>query len=189
MLTLLADSQCCAQLSPAPNCSCRPLVKRIASLFFEAVRGLWSRVREAQRRWTGLERGRARVSIRLRLWVPFAPYFFFSFESTPFLDTPGVLPHTATASGCADRIALQYFFPSDLTRSTPALSFSTRMLRAPPSPLPVTSRPVLSCTRIHEQPAESLALLVSFLKSGLTERQVVKYLSVFSCIGPVGEMT
>ncbi|CAM9546984.1 unnamed protein product [Scytosiphon promiscuus] len=36
------------------------------------------------------------------------------------------------------------------------------------------------------QPAESLALLVSFLKSGLTERQVVKYLSIFSCIGPVG---
>ncbi|CAM9703579.1 unnamed protein product, partial [Hapterophycus canaliculatus] len=39
---------------------------------------------------------------------------------------------------------------------------------------------------LHQQPAESLALLVSFLKSGLTERQVVKYLSIFSCIGPVG---
>ncbi len=25
------------------------------------------------------------------------------------------------------------------------------------------------------------------MKSGLTERQVVKYLSIFSCIGPVGE--
>eukprot|EP00903_Cladosiphon_okamuranus_P006948 g6762.t1 len=36
------------------------------------------------------------------------------------------------------------------------------------------------------QPAESLALLVSFLKSGLTERQIVKYLSIFSCLGPVG---
>ncbi|CAM9102603.1 unnamed protein product [Laminaria digitata] len=36
------------------------------------------------------------------------------------------------------------------------------------------------------QPAESLALLVSFLKSGLTEKQVVKMLSIFSCIGPVG---
>lgn len=28
---------------------------------------------------------------------------------------------------------------------------------------------------------------MSFLKSGLTERQVIKYLSIFSCIGPVGE--
>ncbi|CAM9623448.1 unnamed protein product, partial [Discosporangium mesarthrocarpum] len=36
------------------------------------------------------------------------------------------------------------------------------------------------------QPAESLALLVSFLKSGLTERQVVKMLSIFSCVGPLG---
>ncbi|CAM9507855.1 unnamed protein product [Ectocarpus sp. 6 AP-2014] len=36
------------------------------------------------------------------------------------------------------------------------------------------------------QPAESLALLVSFLKSGLSERQVIKYLSIFSCLGPAG---
>lgn len=38
------------------------------------------------------------------------------------------------------------------------------------------------------QPAESLALLVSFLKSGLKERQILKMLSVFSCIGPLGEL-
>lgn len=37
------------------------------------------------------------------------------------------------------------------------------------------------------QPAESLALLVSFLKSGLSEKQIIKMLSIFSCIGPVGE--
>ncbi|CAM9360772.1 unnamed protein product [Choristocarpus tenellus] len=36
------------------------------------------------------------------------------------------------------------------------------------------------------QPAESLALLVSFLKSGLSERQVIKMLSIFSCVGPIG---
>lgn len=38
------------------------------------------------------------------------------------------------------------------------------------------------------QPAESLALLVSFLKSGLSERQIINMLSIFSCIGPVGKM-
>lgn len=36
------------------------------------------------------------------------------------------------------------------------------------------------------QPAESIALLVAFLKSGLTEGQVLMYLSIFSCMGPIG---
>lgn len=39
------------------------------------------------------------------------------------------------------------------------------------------------------QPAESLALLVSFLKSGLSEKQIITMLSIFSCIGPVGKFT
>lgn len=36
------------------------------------------------------------------------------------------------------------------------------------------------------QPAESIALLVAFLKSGMSEQQVIKYLSIFSCMGPIG---
>ncbi|GAX27805.1 solute carrier family 39 (zinc transporter), member 1/2/3 [Fistulifera solaris] len=36
------------------------------------------------------------------------------------------------------------------------------------------------------QPAESIALLVAFLKSGMPEDQVLKYLSIFSCMGPIG---
>jgi solute carrier family 39 (zinc transporter), member 1/2/3 len=36
------------------------------------------------------------------------------------------------------------------------------------------------------QPAESIALLVAFLKSGLSESQVIRFLSIFSCMGPVG---
>jgi len=36
------------------------------------------------------------------------------------------------------------------------------------------------------QPAESIALLVAFLKSGMPTGQIIKYLSIFSCMGPVG---
>jgi solute carrier family 39 (zinc transporter), member 1/2/3 len=36
------------------------------------------------------------------------------------------------------------------------------------------------------QPAESIALLVAFLKSGLSESQIITYLSIFSCMGPIG---
>lgn len=36
------------------------------------------------------------------------------------------------------------------------------------------------------QPAESIALLVAFLKSGMPKDQIVKYLSVFSAMGPIG---
>lgn len=36
------------------------------------------------------------------------------------------------------------------------------------------------------QPAESIALLVAFLKSGLSEKQIITYLSIFSCMGPIG---
>ena len=36
------------------------------------------------------------------------------------------------------------------------------------------------------QPAESIALLVAFLKSGMTEGQIIKYLSIFSAMGPMG---
>lgn len=36
------------------------------------------------------------------------------------------------------------------------------------------------------QPAESIALLVAFLKSGLSHTQIITFLSVFSCMGPIG---
>jgi solute carrier family 39 (zinc transporter), member 1/2/3 len=36
------------------------------------------------------------------------------------------------------------------------------------------------------QPAESIALLVAFLKSGLSEAQIILFLSIFSCMGPIG---
>lgn len=38
------------------------------------------------------------------------------------------------------------------------------------------------------QPAESIALLVAFLKSGMPKPDIVKYLSVFSACGPIGVM-
>lgn len=36
------------------------------------------------------------------------------------------------------------------------------------------------------QPAESIALLVAFLKSGMPKTQIVQFLSVFSAMGPIG---
>ena len=36
------------------------------------------------------------------------------------------------------------------------------------------------------QPAESIALLVAFLKSGMPKPQIIKFLSIFSCMGPIG---
>jgi zinc transporter 1/2/3 len=36
------------------------------------------------------------------------------------------------------------------------------------------------------QPAESIALLVAFLKSGMPSGQIVQFLSTFSCMGPIG---
>lgn len=36
------------------------------------------------------------------------------------------------------------------------------------------------------QPAESIALLVAFLKSGMPKDQILRYLSIFSCMGPIG---
>lgn len=38
------------------------------------------------------------------------------------------------------------------------------------------------------QPAESIALLVAFLKSGMPRRQIFWFLSVFACMGPVGNL-
>eukprot|EP00592_Proboscia_alata_P008546 CAMPEP_0194363644 /NCGR_PEP_ID=MMETSP0174-20130528/11484_1 /TAXON_ID=216777 /ORGANISM="Proboscia alata, Strain PI-D3" /LENGTH=427 /DNA_ID=CAMNT_0039137195 /DNA_START=369 /DNA_END=1653 /DNA_ORIENTATION=- len=36
------------------------------------------------------------------------------------------------------------------------------------------------------QPAESIALLVAFLKSGMPRKQILRFLSVFACMGPIG---
>jgi len=45
---------------------------------------------------------------------------------------------------------------------------------------------LLSLSIALHQPAESIALLVAFLKSGMPKDEIVKYLSVFSMMGPVG---
>uniref|UniRef100_A0A7S1BL01 Uncharacterized protein n=1 Tax=Corethron hystrix TaxID=216773 RepID=A0A7S1BL01_9STRA len=45
---------------------------------------------------------------------------------------------------------------------------------------------LLSLSIALHQPAESIALLVAFLKSSLTKPEIVRYLSVFSACGPVG---
>ena len=36
------------------------------------------------------------------------------------------------------------------------------------------------------QPAESIALLVAFIKSGMTQGEIIRFLSIFSCMGPLG---
>lgn len=36
------------------------------------------------------------------------------------------------------------------------------------------------------QPAESIALLVAFLKSGMPKGQIIRFLSIFSAMGPIG---
>jgi len=36
------------------------------------------------------------------------------------------------------------------------------------------------------QPAESIALLVAFLKSGMPKKDIIQFLSIFSCMGPIG---
>jgi len=45
---------------------------------------------------------------------------------------------------------------------------------------------LLSVSIALHQPAESIALLVAFLKSGMPKDQIAKYLSVFSAMGPIG---
>jgi len=45
---------------------------------------------------------------------------------------------------------------------------------------------LLSLSIALHQPAESIALLVAFIKSGLPEADIIKYLSIFSAMGPIG---
>ena len=45
---------------------------------------------------------------------------------------------------------------------------------------------MLSLAIALHQPAESIALLVAFLKSGMPKPQIVKFLSIFSAMGPIG---
>lgn len=45
---------------------------------------------------------------------------------------------------------------------------------------------LLSLSIALHQPAESIALLVAFLKSGMPKPEIVKFLSIFSCMGPIG---
>ncbi len=53
------------------------------------------------------------------------------------------------------------------------------------SDTPVQAGLLATSIALH-QPAESIALLVAFLKSGLSEAQTTRYLSIFSAIGTVG---
>jgi solute carrier family 39 (zinc transporter), member 1/2/3 len=39
---------------------------------------------------------------------------------------------------------------------------------------------------MRKKPAESIALLIAFIKSGLPESEIIKYLSIFSAMGPIG---
>lgn len=45
---------------------------------------------------------------------------------------------------------------------------------------------LLSLSIALHQPAESIALLVAFLKSGMPKPDIIKYLSIFSACGPIG---
>jgi len=45
---------------------------------------------------------------------------------------------------------------------------------------------LLSLSIALHQPAESIALLVAFLKSGMPHAQIIQFLSIFSCMGPIG---
>lgn len=45
---------------------------------------------------------------------------------------------------------------------------------------------LLSLSIALHQPAESIALLVAFLKSGMPKPDIVRFLSIFSCMGPIG---
>ncbi|GMH54357.1 hypothetical protein TrST_g10529 [Triparma strigata] len=45
---------------------------------------------------------------------------------------------------------------------------------------------LLSLSIALHQPAESIALLVAFLKSGMPKPEIVKFLSAFSVMGPIG---
>jgi zinc transporter 1/2/3 len=45
---------------------------------------------------------------------------------------------------------------------------------------------ILSLSIALHQPAESIALLVAFLKSGMPKPQIVRFLSIFSAMGPIG---
>lgn len=45
---------------------------------------------------------------------------------------------------------------------------------------------ILTLSISLHQPAESIALLVAFLKSGMPKGDIIRFLSVFSCMGPIG---
>lgn len=45
---------------------------------------------------------------------------------------------------------------------------------------------LLSLSIALHQPAESIALLVAFLKSGMPKPEIARFLSIFSCMGPIG---
>lgn len=45
---------------------------------------------------------------------------------------------------------------------------------------------LLSLSIALHQPAESIALLVAFIKSGMPKNQIIQFLSIFSAMGPIG---
>eukprot|EP00596_Hydrurales_sp_CCMP1899_P009528 CAMPEP_0119051578 /NCGR_PEP_ID=MMETSP1177-20130426/73148_1 /TAXON_ID=2985 /ORGANISM="Ochromonas sp, Strain CCMP1899" /LENGTH=150 /DNA_ID=CAMNT_0007030829 /DNA_START=914 /DNA_END=1366 /DNA_ORIENTATION=+ len=49
---------------------------------------------------------------------------------------------------------------------------------------------ILMATSIGlHQPAESIALLVAFLKTSMPRKDIMKWLALFSCVGPLGVTT
>ncbi|KAG7351847.1 ZIP zinc transporter [Nitzschia inconspicua] len=49
-----------------------------------------------------------------------------------------------------------------------------------------TDSAILTLSIALHQPAESIALLVAFLKSGMPKGQIIRFLSIFSAMGPIG---
>eukprot|EP00529_Nitzschia_sp_RCC80_P022575 CAMPEP_0113488422 /NCGR_PEP_ID=MMETSP0014_2-20120614/26009_1 /TAXON_ID=2857 /ORGANISM="Nitzschia sp." /LENGTH=493 /DNA_ID=CAMNT_0000382135 /DNA_START=56 /DNA_END=1534 /DNA_ORIENTATION=- /assembly_acc=CAM_ASM_000159 len=45
---------------------------------------------------------------------------------------------------------------------------------------------ILTLSIALHQPAESIALLVAFLKSGMSKGEIIRFLSIFSAMGPIG---
>ena len=50
---------------------------------------------------------------------------------------------------------------------------------------PVSAFMMTTSIALH-QPAESIALLVAFLKTNLSQLSIIKWLSFYSCFGPLG---
>jgi zinc transporter 1/2/3 len=106
-----------------------------------------------------------------------------------FSATPRLLSVFCGASGWADRVSGRVVFLPG--RSAVILLFAlaihsifeTMALGLSDTPLQAT---LLATSIALHQPAESIALLVAFLKSGMPRPEIVRYLSAFSVVGSIG---